>query len=140
MNKLATLFVTGGALYYTIEFIWKNFIICGNCHWSMFILGGLCFIAIGSLNEYIPWEWSLIKQGIIGAIIITSLEFVFGLIFNIWLQLDVWDYSHLPLNFMGQICLPFSITWFFLSLVGIILDDYLRYRWYGEEKPHYHLV
>nr|DAN98188.1 MAG TPA: hypothetical protein [Caudoviricetes sp.] len=23
--------------------------------------------------------------------------------------------------------------------MAIVLDDYLRWKWFGEEKPHYHL-
>ena len=74
---------------------------------------------------------------LIGSCIATVIEFISGLIINVWLGLDVWDYSNLPLNVMGQICLPFSIIWFFMSLLCIVLDDYLRYWFFGEEKPHY---
>jgi uncharacterized membrane protein len=105
----------------------------------MFLLGGLCFVLIGEINEVIPWEMSIIKQGIIGSIIVTILEFISGYILNIILKLGIWDYSNVPLNFMGQICLPFSCAWFFLSLIAIILDDYLRWKWFNGKKPHYHL-
>ena len=54
------------------------------------------------------------------------------------LGLNIWDYSNMPLNLWGQICLPFSCLWFFLSAVAIILDDELRYNIFGEEKPHYY--
>lgn len=133
------LFFVGGSIYYLIEFIWKNFVSHGLCHWSMFILGGICFLLIGAINEYIPWEMGLPKQGIIGACIITGLEFIFGIILNIQLGLGIWDYSNIPFNICGQICLPFSIAWCFLSIIAIILDDYLRWLWFDEEKPHYHL-
>lgn len=133
------LFLVGGTIYYLIEFIWKNFVSHGICHWSMFLLGGLCFLIIGGLNEYIPWEMGLPKQAVIGSIIITGLEFIFGIILNIWLKLNIWNYSTLPFNILGQVCLPFSIAWCFLSIIAIFLDDYLRWKWFGEEKPHYHL-
>ena len=105
----------------------------------MFLLGGLCFVLIGEINEVIPWEMSIIKQGIIGAAIITSLEFISGVILNLVLKLGIWDYSNLPFNILGQICLPFSLVWFGLALVAIFLDDYLLWKWFGEEIPHYHL-
>ena len=139
LGKNAILFVVGGTLYYGIEFLYKTFISFGTCHWSMFLLGGLCFLLIGLLNENIPWEESIIIQGVKGSLIITALELAFGLILNIKLGLGIWDYSNVPLNFMGQICLPFSIAWFFLSLLAIVLDDYLRWKWFGKEKPHYHI-
>lgn len=134
------LFMVGGGIYYFIEFIWKTYFTTGSiCHWSMFLLGGFCFLIIGSLNEYIPWEMGLPKQALIGATVITALEFLFGMILNVWLQLGIWDYSTLPFNILGQICLPFFFIWCLLSIVAIFLDDYLRWLWFGEEKPHYHL-
>ena len=103
----------------------------------MFLVGGLCFWLIGLINEVIPWEMPLWQQCIIGAVIVTAVEFFAGCIINIWLGWQVWDYSGLPLNILGQICLPFSVLWVFLAAVGIILDDYLRYWLFGEDKPHY---
>lgn len=132
--KIFILFLIGGFIYVAIELGFR-----GHSHWTMFLLGGLCFILIGGLNNYIPWEMSIIKQGIIGALIITSLEFIFGLVLNLYLNLGIWDYSNMPFNILGQICLPFSIAWFFLSLVAIFVDDWLRYILFKEEKPHYHL-
>ena len=92
------------------------------------------FLILGSLNENIPWNWSLLTQGLIGTAIITSLEFLFGYILNIQLQLNIWDYSHLPFNYKGQICLSFSCLWFILGLIGIILDDFLRWKIFDEEN------
>ena len=140
LNKLIALFLTGGTIYYLIEAVWKSCFSDGILHWSMFLLGGLCFVIIGGLNEYIPWEMDLVKQGLIGAVVVTSLEFIFGCILNLWLGLGIWDYSNSPLNILGQICLPFSIAWFFLAIIAILLDDFLRYKWFGEEKPHYHIL
>lgn len=80
------------------------------------------------------------KQMLIGASIITILEFVTGIIVNIILEWNVWSYEGVPLNVLGQICLPFSIIWFFLSFFAIVLDDYLRYWLFKEEKPHYELI
>ena len=76
---------------------------------------------------------------LLSSIAITDLEFITGIIVNLILHLNVWDYSNLPFNLLGQICLPFCIIWFFLSLIGIVLDDYLRYYFFNEEKPKYKL-
>nr|DAL81282.1 MAG TPA: Putative ABC-transporter type IV [Bacteriophage sp.] len=101
LSKNAILFAVGGTLYYGIEFLYKTFISFGACHWSMFLLGGLCFLVIGLMNENIPWEESIITQSIKGSLIITILELIFGLILNIGLGLNIWDYSNIPFNFMG---------------------------------------
>ena len=48
--------------------------------------------------------------------------------------------SHWTMFLVGGLCLPFAVLWFFLSAVGIVLDDYLRYFLFGEENPHYRLM
>ena len=137
MRKLVKpfiLIVIGGLIYTSIEMLYR-----GYSHWTMFLVGGLAFYMIGCINEYIQWDMPLYKQMAIGMSIITCLEFVIGFIVNIILKWNVWDYSNVPFNVLGQICLPFCAIWYFLSLVGIILDDYIRYWLFGEEKPTYKL-
>lgn len=133
--KAAFLFVVGGLVYILIELIWR-----GHTHISMFILGGICFVAIGLINEVFPWNLGLLWQSMIGAVIVTVLEFITGVIVNIWLGLNVWDYSNMPFNLLGQICLPFAFAWVALSAIAIVFDDYLRYWIFGEEKPRYKLI
>lgn len=128
------LFLIGGIIYHYIEMLWR-----GYSHPTMFFLGGLCFLAIGGINEFIPWDMGLLWQSIIGACLVTALEFITGIIVNIWLGLGVWDYSKLPFNILGQICLPFFFAWMAVSVIAIVLDDYLRYWLFGEEKPYYKL-
>lgn len=138
MNKLLkyyTLGTLGGTIYVFIELMWR-----GYSHWSMFLLGGICFIALGLINEVIPWEMPLTAQMFIGCVIITALEFITGCIVNLWLGWDVWDYSDLPYNLLGQISVMSSVGWYFLSAVGIVFDDWLRYIFFGEEKPRYTII
>lgn len=133
--KPLILIAIGGLLYVLIEYLWR-----GYSHWTMFIVGGLAFWMIGCINEYIEWSMPLWKQMAIGSLIVTCLEFISGFLINIVLGWQVWDYSNLPFNILGQICLPFSTIWFFISFLAIVADDYLRYWLFGEEKPHYHII
>lgn len=133
--KLTLLFLMGGMIYFAIELAYK-----GDSHYSMFITGGAAFLLMGGINSYFDRNMPLIKQMLLSAVIITLLEFICGVIVNIWLHLNVWDYSHIPLNLMGQICPRFFFIWFALSLVGIILDDFFRYRMFGEEMPKYVMI
>lgn len=126
------LFLIGGGIYYLFEILWR-----GYSHWTMFILGGICFVIIGLLNEQYDYNMSLVEQMFSSMIIITTLEFISGVILNIILKLNIWDYSNLPFNLFGQICIPFMIIWFFLSPIAIVVDDYIRYFIFKEEKPHY---
>jgi Predicted membrane protein len=106
----------------------------------MFVLGGICFVAIGLINKYLSWETPLIAQALIGAVIVTVLEFLTECIVNLGLGWNVCDYSRMPFNLLGQIFLPFFVLWIGLSIVGIILDDYLRYWLFSEDKPRYILI
>ena len=126
------LFLIGGGIYYLFEILWR-----GYSHWTMFILGGICFVIIGLLNEQYDYNMPLVEQMFSSMIIITTLEFISGVILNIILKMNIWDYSNLPFNLFGQICIPFMIIWFFLSPIAIVVDDYIRYFIFKEEKPHY---
>lgn len=130
--KYLFLFYFYACTYVTIEVFFREY-----SHWTMWILGGLCGLIIGGLNNKTGWDYPLLLQGIEGSLIVTALEFIFGCIFNLWLGMDIWDYTNMPFNLLGQICLPFAIIWCPLSLVCVILDDYLNYWFFDAEKPHY---
>lgn len=120
------LFLIGGSIYSWIEILWRGF-----THWSMFLLGGACFVIMGLLNEHkFQWNQSLCGQSVISAVVITVLEFLTGCIVNLWLGWEVWDYSELTCNFLGQISLIYFLLWIPLSMLGIILDDWIRYWLY----------
>ena len=135
IEKYEFLFFVGATIYVIIEKLYR-----GYSHWTMFLLGGICFIALGLINEVIPWDMPLLLQMFIGGIIITVLELITGCVVNLWFGWNVWDYSELPFNLWGQISLFSSIVWVGLSLVGIVLDDTIRWKFFGEEKPHYRWI
>lgn len=130
--KPLILFIIGGIVYILMELAWR-----GHSHIAMLFVGGIAFLCIGYINEYLPWDLSFWIQCLIGDAIILMLEFISGLVLNIWLQLNIWDYSNLPLNILGQVCLPFAIIWYLAAAFAIVADDYLRYWLFGEEKPRY---
>lgn len=132
--KYLFLFFAGGIGYYYLEILYR-----GSSHYSMLICGGLCFIFIGGLNEQTYFSFSFLEQMLLGAIIITTLELFTGILVNRVLHLNVWNYDGLPLNFLGQICLSYSILWFFLSAIIIVLDDFLRSFFFLEAFPIYFL-
>ncbi len=133
--KGLVLFIVGGFAYAGVELLFR-----GYTFFSMFIVGGLCFLLIGLINEFIlTVHMPLIEQMFIASILVTCLEYVSGVILNIWLNFGIWDYSNMPYNLHGQICLLFSVGWFFLSVVGIVLDDYTRHFLYKENRPDYSL-
>lgn len=132
--KYLTLFLIGGAACYSLEELFR-----GYSFYAMAVCGGLCFIICGSINEKSRCM-PLVLQQLIAASGITAIEFASGLILNVRLGMNMWDYSNMPGNIMGQICPQFTVLWFFLSAVGIVLDDLIRWQFFGEEKTHYHLL
>lgn len=133
--KYIFLFLCGGFIYGIIEIMYRGF-----SHISMFIAGGTCFILIGILNGTVSKGTSLFIRAGLGALLITEIEFFIGIIVNRWMGLNIWDYSHLPLNLMGQVCLYFGIVWYFVAFLAILTYDYMKYFIMNEEKPRYNLI
>lgn len=120
-----------GALYMVLEGIWR-----GWTHISILVVGGLSAFFIGKLNEHPKfYDRKMWQQCVIGTAIVLILEFVSGMVLNVWLKLNIWDYSNTWGNLYGQICIPFAILWFMLVPFAIYADDYLRYKLFHEKKP-----
>ena len=108
--KYSALGTVGGVLYNILEILWR-----GRTHISMTFAGGISLVMIYILNEKAR-RLSLFKKSIIGAVIITVVEFVSGLIVNVKMGLHVWNYSDRTFHFMGQVCLLYSFFWFLLCI------------------------
>ena len=128
-KKSIILFISFGLMYMGLEILWR-----GYTHWSMGIAGGICGVIVGYFNEFCP-NMSMRNQCFLGTGLILLIEYIAGYILNIKLGLNIWDYSDLPLNINGQICLPFAILWFLLTILITYIDDFIRYKLFGEEKP-----
>lgn len=124
------IFIIFGSIYFILEIIYD-----GTSHWSMFICAGLT----GNVADYIQkntYNMKLLNKSIIITSNILVLEYITGYIFNIYLNLNIWDYSANSYNLSGQICLLFALIWFFLfSPLIIWLVEAIRYTFFGEKKP-----
>lgn len=118
--KLTIPFLMGYFLYALIEILAR-----GYTHWTMTLTGGAVFLMMCVAFRNAP---PMPRQFLylFGAVIITSFELAVGVIVNLYLGWDVWDYSHLPLNFHGQICLLHSTFWYFTSIPAKALYDLLE--------------
>ncbi len=119
--KLLIVFLIGGFIYGGIEITFR-----GYTHWTMFLAGGFIFSVLYKLFGYIG-KGHIILKCLLGCVIITTVEFLTGVGVNMLLSWGVWDYSDKMLNLFGQICLQFSIGWFFLSIPASLLIDGIRY-------------
>ncbi len=125
MKNLA-LFSIGGLLYGLMEISWR-----GYSHISMFVAGGICFLLIGYVAKKYE-RFGLIVQCGLCALMITSVELLAGAVVNLWLGLNVWDYSSLRGNLFGQVCPQFSALWYLISIPAIYLRGWLGRVMFGE--------
>ncbi len=116
------LFLVGGGTYYIIEILYR-----GYSHWSMAILGGVCFISICLINHRFSAR-NLLLRAILCALAITVWEFAAGCILNLWLGWRIWDYRTLPFNLMGQIAPLYTLFWFLLSLPICLISSVFERR------------
>ena len=129
MKRVITLWALLGAAYVALETLWR-----GYSHPSMFIVGGLCGVLVGALNQA-PRFYSapVALQAAAGAAVVLAVEFVSGCVLNLWMGLGVWDYSELPGNVLGQICPAFGLLWFLLMPFAIWAEDTARWCiWFYE--------
>ena len=78
------------------------------------------------LKHDLKWVYKLI-------IIFYILALIFAIIGRGLISIE----NSIVFNILGQICLPFTILWFFISILAIVLDDWIRYIMFDEEQPHY---
>jgi uncharacterized membrane protein len=105
------LFYFGGFAYFLLEILWR-----GRSYGSMFLLGGTCFLLIGEGNRRLT-RLPLPVRLAAAATIVTALELLTGLLVN--RDHQVWDYRQMPCNYLGQICLPYSLLWLPVSLMAM---------------------
>jgi len=118
IGEYSVIFIFGAAIYSILELIYR-----AKTHWSMTLTGGLCFAIVYCISKT---KLIFPLKCIISAIGITVLEFLCGCLVNIKMKWNVWDYSNMPFNCMGQICLSFYLLWLLLSAVGLLLSKQLR--------------
>lgn len=114
------IFLAGGVIYGLLEMMWRGF-----THWSMTIAGGICVLAIHLLNHRLRHR-SMAFRCALGCAVITVVELAVGVIVNLMLELNVWDYSGMYGNFLGQICPAFSFLWFLISFPACGFSSLVR--------------
>lgn len=138
--KSVVLWLFGGAVYFLCEVIFKS--ATGrpqSISWTMLVLAAIICIPLDRANEAMGWDTPLWRQAVTGGLCITAVELGAGILLNIWLRLDIWDYSSCWGNLWGQICLKWTLIWCCVAAAGIVVFDWLRWLlWPGEErKPRY---
>ena len=108
MRQKAAQFSVGAAGYSALEIAVR-----GHTHWTMAVLGGLCLCALCVIARSFSHR-SIVFQAALGAAFITAAEFATGVVVNLWLGWNVWDYTKEAGDILGQICPLFTFYWFCL--------------------------
>lgn len=114
-------FALGAVIYGLVEVVVR-----GYTHWTMAIAGGIVMVIFNLISR--KTNLTLFVRCLVGAGVITAVEFAFGMVVNVVLGWNVWDYSDKPLNVMGQICPFFSLGWFFISIPAFWLCRIIENR------------
>ncbi|MBR3421730.1 MAG: hypothetical protein IKG98_06675 [Ruminococcus sp.] len=114
LSRYVFVFLMGFFLYAFVEVTGR-----GYTHWTMCITGGIVLLVIYTLSNR-P-ATSLIRTCLLGTAAITLIEFAVGVFDNIIMGWEVWDYSDIPLNILGQVCPLFSLLWFVLCIPAYYL-------------------
>lgn len=93
-------------------------------------------LLIDPINNRISWDTDLLVQGAIGSAMITTMEFVIGKLSPV----KMWDYSNMPFNLEGIICLPFSLLWVLLSIISIFVADAINHYIFDEDPVPYYRI
>lgn len=136
INKILVLFLFGFFTYMLIELMYRQY-----TYVLMGVVGGIAVLLIDQINNRISWDIDILIQGTIGSLIITFFEYAIGKLSLAGVLPVMWDYSNVPLNYKGIICLPFSLAWIGLSIVAVVIADAINYYLLDDEEvvPYYKL-
>lgn len=114
-------FTAGGLGYGGLELLWR-----GRTHWSMLLCGGVCAVLIyliAGRERTVLWRrWTLCAAAV------TTVEYFTGVLVNLRLGWNVWNYADRPLNVLGQICPLYTLFWFGLAIPGVWLGRTVRQK------------
>lgn len=113
-------FVFGSTMYGLIELACRN-----RTHWTMLIVGGIAFYGISLISSLFS-DKSIFLKCTLGSLFVTALELISGIIVNINFNMNVWDYSHIPFNILGQICPSFIFLWFVICIPANVLISNIK--------------
>lgn len=131
--RYVVLAILGFSLYCGIEILFRN-----QSYRVSGLMGMVALLLLDGINDRISWDIPLVVQCGMGGLLITLMELLVGLADKFIWHIGMWDYSNIPLNFMGVICVPFTIAWCFLSVVGILVADSINYYMFHlDPQPYY---
>lgn len=105
-------FLLGAAGYPLLELLSR-----GRTHYSMALAGGLSAAAFRRISRS---RTCLPVKALAGGAAVTIIEGLCGLVWN--RSHRVWDYRNMPLNWLGQVCLPYTLLWTGFAGLWMLID------------------
>ena len=99
---------------------------------AVYGFGGMTLSVLNEVPRF--YNMKMIWQTVIGGVMLSVVELIFGVILNMWLGLNLWDYSDSFLNLWGQICLLNSVLWIIATPLFIFICDYVGWALYRENE------
>lgn len=94
-------FSIGALAYPALELLYR-----GRTHYSMALAGGVSTLLLNKIKDL---PTNILCKSLLSGSAITGVEYLAGRIWN--QDYSVWDYRHVPLNWKGQICVPYFLLW-----------------------------
>lgn len=116
-KKAMVWFLCGVLFYPLIELLWR-----GHTHWSMALAGGACTVLLLFWNGLF-FSLPRLLRALVGGALICTVEFLLGVVLNVFLGWAVWDYSGLSFHIMGQVSLRYFLLWCGVSYLLTFLFD-----------------
>ena len=121
------LFMIGNVLGVILEGIWSKMLLG---HWETHVVtiwGPFCLIyGIGAVVLYVgavmTQKRNVLIQFSVIAVIASVVELLCGLILEFGMGMRAWNYSAMPFNFRGHICLKMSLMW---GVIGIVFSHFM---------------
>lgn len=134
--KTVILFAFGFVSYMLVELIFRQ-----HTYFMSGIMGGIAVVIIDKFNDWFSFDEDFFFQCVLGGFTITFLELIVGSMMHLcsWMPI-MWDYSNVPLNLYGIICVPFTLLWIILSALVIFCADAINYYFLNEEPAPYYKV
>ena len=92
-----------------------------------FLNGPICpiyGIGVGIVVQFLtPYKENLVLLYIASVVMVTALEWVTGFILEKIFHNKWWDYSKMPLNLNGYVCLLFSLIW---GVACVLIADFIH--------------
>ena len=118
-------FLCGTGIWYIIEFIFRALI--GHCP-PVLITCCIAGFALVLVNIFSNYNTNALWSSFGTSIIITCSEYLLG--YSYWLIFSkrLWDYRGMFMNIHGFICLKYSLIWWIMSFILILIFKIVKQR------------